>query len=90
MGARKDKAGRWERPAFLNQSAWGVVEALAVWEEASTNGLGTVGGQCGCALHITRDVLRDVQCRISELTAVANCWEVSAVGIQKQISREYR
>jgi hypothetical protein len=88
MGVGKDKAGRWERPAFLNQPAWGVVEALGVREEASTNGLGTVGGQCGYALHNMRDVLRDVQCRISNLTPVANCWEVSAVGIQKQISRE--
>jgi hypothetical protein len=61
MGARKDKAGRWERPAFLSQSAWGVVEALGVWEEASTNGLGTVGGQCGCTLHNMHDVLRNVQ-----------------------------
>ena len=39
----------------------GWVEALDVWEEASTNGLGTVGGQCGCTLHNMRDVLLDVQ-----------------------------
>jgi hypothetical protein len=65
-----------------------VVEALGVWEEASTNGLGTVSGQCGWALHNMRDVPQDVQCRISELTAVANfAGEVFAGGIQKQISR---
>jgi hypothetical protein len=50
MGVGKDKAGRWERPAFLNQPAWGVVEALGVREEASTNGLGTVGGLSGALL----------------------------------------
>ena len=55
-----------------------MVEALGVWEEASTNGLGTVGGQCGCTLHNMHDVLRNVQCRISALTTVANFGEVSA------------
>jgi hypothetical protein len=60
MKAEKMKAGRWERPAFLNQSAWGVLEALGVWEGASTNGLGTVGGQCGYTLHSRRDVLRNL------------------------------
>ena len=61
MEAEKDKAGRWERPAYLSQSAWGVVEAQGVWEGASTNGLGTVDGQCGCALDNMHGVLRNVQ-----------------------------
>ena len=44
-GTRIDKADRWERPAYLNQSAWECSRSLGcVWEGASTNGLGTVGG----------------------------------------------
>jgi hypothetical protein len=47
-GTRKDKADRWERPAYLNQSAWECSRSLeCVWEGASTNGLGTVGGLWG-------------------------------------------
>ena len=47
-GTRKDKADRWERPAYLNQSAWECSRSLGcVWEGASTNGLGTVGGLWG-------------------------------------------
>jgi hypothetical protein len=45
MGTQKDEADRWERPAYLNQSAWECSRSLGcVWEGASTNGLGTVGG----------------------------------------------
>jgi len=44
-GIRKDKADRWERPAYLRQSARVSGRSLGcVWEGASTNGLGTVGG----------------------------------------------
>ena len=57
----KMKAGRGMRPAFLSQSAWDAIEALAVWEGASTNGLGTVGGQYGCTVNNIYDVLRNVQ-----------------------------
>jgi hypothetical protein len=39
----KTKAGRWERPALTSPHG-SLVEALGVWEGASTNGLGTVGG----------------------------------------------
>jgi hypothetical protein len=68
----KMKADRWERPAFLKQSAWESSRSLGcVWEGASTNGLGTVGG-LGCAVHSMRDMLRNVQCRISTLTIFAN------------------
>jgi hypothetical protein len=35
----------------------------------------------GCALHSMSDVRRDVQCRISTLTTVANFWEFTASGI---------
>jgi hypothetical protein len=45
-GTRKDEADRWERPAYLISPRGSVVEALGVWEGASTNGLGTVGGLC--------------------------------------------
>ena len=45
MEPEKMKADRWERPAFLKQSAWESSRSLGcVWEGASTNGLGTVGG----------------------------------------------
>jgi hypothetical protein len=45
MKSEKMKADRWERPAFLKQSAWESSRSLGwVWEGASTNGLGTVGG----------------------------------------------
>ena len=47
-GTRKDKADRWERPAYLSRSAWERSRSLeCVWEGASTNGLGTVGGLWG-------------------------------------------
>jgi hypothetical protein len=49
-----------DRP-FLISPRGVVVEALGVWEEASTNGLGTVRGQCGCTLHNMHDVLRNMQ-----------------------------
>jgi hypothetical protein len=50
-GTRKDEADRWERPAYLNQSAWECSRSLeCVWEGASTNGLGTVGGRSGALL----------------------------------------
>jgi hypothetical protein len=68
-----------DRP-FLISPGGSAVEALGVWEGASTNGLGTVGG-LGCAVHSMSDVLRDVQCRISTLTTSANYWGVSASGI---------
>ena len=55
------KAGRGMRPVFLSQCAWDAIEALAVWEGASTNGLGTVGGQYGRTVHNIYDVLRNVQ-----------------------------
>jgi len=75
-----------DRP-FLFSPCGSVVEALGVWEGASTNGLGTVGG-LGYILHSMRDTLRNLQCRISAPTTVANFWEVSASGIQKRISGE--
>jgi hypothetical protein len=74
METRQDEGRSLGATGLSNQSAWGVIEALECVGRASTNGLGTVGGQCGYTLHNIRDVLRDVQCRISNLTAVANYW----------------
>ena len=84
--SEKRKAGRGSDRPWLARSAWESGQSLGCVGRASTNGLGTVGGQCGCSLHNMGDVLRDVQCRISALTIVAVLWEVSASGIQKQIS----
>ena len=67
------KADRWERPAFLKQSAWESSRSLGcVWEGASTNGLGPLA-DLGCAAHSMRDVVGKVQWRISTLTILANC-----------------
>jgi hypothetical protein len=45
MEPGKMKADRWERSAYLRQSAWESSRSLGnVWEGASTNGLGTAGG----------------------------------------------
>jgi len=89
-GTRKDEADRWERSAYLNQSVWECSRSLErVWEGASTNGLGTVGG-LGCALHSMRDEAGKVQWRISTLTAVPHLRGIGEPAMRNRISPEWR
>jgi hypothetical protein len=86
--SRKDE-GRSLGTTGLSQSVRvSVVEALGVWEGLQRTAWEPLAGQCGCGLHNMREVFRDVQCRISALTTGADLWEVSAPGIQKQISSD--
>jgi hypothetical protein len=73
-GNRKDKAGRWERPAFLNQSALECGRSLGCVGGGFNERLGNRWRTVWVHSHNMRDVLRDVQCRISNLTADASYW----------------
>jgi hypothetical protein len=72
MKSEKMKADRWERPAFLKQSAWESGRSLGCVGRGFNERL---GNRCGLGirrLHSIRDGLVAMQCRISILTAVAN------------------
>ena len=75
-GTRKDEADRWERPAYLISPRGSVVEALSVCGKGLQRTAWEPLADLGCRVHSMRDVLRDVQCRISALTTAANFVEV--------------
>ncbi|MEA2916372.1 MAG: hypothetical protein QOJ15_8453 [Bradyrhizobium sp.] len=69
-----------DRPILVSPRG-SVVEALGCVGRGFDERLGNRWRTLGCALHSMSDVRRDVQCRISTLTTVANFWGVTAAGI---------
>ena len=69
-----------DRPILISPRG-SVVEALSVCGKGLQRTAWEPLADLGCRVHSMRDVLRDVQCRISALAIGANFVEVSASGI---------
>jgi hypothetical protein len=64
-----------DRPILISPRG-SVVEALSVCGKGLQRTAWEPLADLGCRVHSMRDVLRDVQCRISALTTAANFVEV--------------